>query len=86
MPSSVRIFKGICNWVSSTRLISGNDGLRIKYAPSIKNTANKQQLILDQNRNLISFIIKIQTILSLKNTSFPLNETILFSKMLKSQR
>ena len=78
MPSSVRIFSGICNCASSTRLISGNDGLRIKYAPTIKNIANKQQLILDQNRNLISFNIKIETILSLKNTSFPFNETILF--------
>ena len=53
--------------------------LRAKYDPSTTNTANKQQLILVQNRNLISFNIKIFLILSLKNISFTLNKTILFS-------
>ena len=79
MPSSVKTLRGICNCASSTRLISGSEGLREKYAPSTTNIANKQQLILVQNKNLISFNIDVSLILSLKNTTFSFNKAILFS-------
>ena len=64
-PSSVKTLRGICNCASSTKLISGNEGLRDKYDPRTTNIASKQQLILVQNRNLISFNIDILLILSL---------------------
>ena len=64
-PSSVKTLRGICNCASSTKLISGNEGLRDKYDPSTTNIASKQQLIPVQNRNLISFNIDVSLILSL---------------------